>query len=532
MPSCCYHSGILSGLRKTAVSFAVFEIMKERQMARFAFSEYPDLTCLFRATCAFPKNPMLSGDNTTAHSRGSYFARFSHLSDAAIMEFLPVASLPNGCLGHLIYWPTGMPSGRFTSILSSRLGRELDQHRAWFRALRAICARVAEEQHFVLNVSGTTAARFLPRATELFATPRIDIHPFQGKDNSVAGWWKTAPADSLQEHRHSGLLCRAFVSPPVVVNALPVDVSPIRTSPPDVAIADLLAGCLSDDFYALHVRSGGHIEKLLNWRLDNAAPEEQRVQLAIGANLNSPKTQKQLLESGAIGWVLFPATTQTSDNDRATTEATSENLEYSDPFLTHCTRRRAGPWPDQSEKSYLDDLILERSGVDHSPLSALKRIIAQRQLTGSGLSIRGGTAVVSFTSVPLSELQSLRVFRSHRGRWDFEPYGISIRRSALEKTSNSDCRQQRLRPVTYTSSESWAQLDDSERPFFQKSETVTKSGNVIDWTAEQEWRVIGNVDLAQIGSNDAVVFVPTKEDAAELQHLSPWRVMVLRDQQD
>ena len=501
-------------------------------MARVAFSEYPDLNCLFRATCAFPKNPVLSGGNITTHSRGNYFTKLSHLSDAAIMEFLPVRAQPNGCLGHIVFWPTGIPSGRISAILSSRLGRELDQHRAWFRALRATCARVAEEQHFILNVSGTTAARFLPRATELFATPRIDVHPFQRKNKSAAEWWKAAQTDSLQEYRHTGILHRAFVSPPFVVNELPEVTLPTHSTLPNIATADLLAGCLSDDLYALHVRSGGHIEKLLTWRLNSAAPGEQRVQLAIGANLNSPKTQKELLESGAIGWVLFLATAQISKKDRARTETPEfapENLEDSDPFLTHCTRRRSGPWPDQSETSCLDDLILDRTGVDHSPLSALKRIITQRQLTASGLSIRGGTAVVSFTSVPLPELQSLRVFRSHRGRWDFEPYGISIRQSALEKTNNSDCNQRRLRPVTYTSSESWAQLDDSERPFFQKSKSVTKSGNVIDWTAEQEWRAIGNVDLAQIESNDALVFVPTKEEAAELQHISPWQVLALQD---
>ena len=206
-----------------------------------------------------------------------------------------------------------------------------------------------------------------------------------------------------------------------------------------------------------------------------------------------------------------------------------ESAEFIDAeeFMTHCTRRRIGPWPDQSENAYLDDLILERDGVDHSPFSALQRIVCGRQLIGSGLSIRGGTAVVSFTSVPLAELQSLRVFRSHRGRWDFEPYGISVRRTALELLRNPDGSKQPFRQVAYATPEEWETLDAKHRPFFQISESVTRSGNVMDWTTEQEWRTIGNIDLTQIEPNDAILFVPTAEEAQRLQRVSPWRVLVL-----
>ena len=142
-----------------------------------------------------------------------------------------------------------------------------------------------------------------------------------------------------------------------------------------------------------------------------------------------------------------------------------------------------------------------------------------RRLLASDESIRGTTPVVSLTQVPLDELHQLRVFRPHRGHWDFEPYGICVRREWIKRCGG--------RPVRYASRTIWDSLTEMERLFYQLDVSVTKAGNEIDWTVEQEWRVIGDLTLAPLSPQDAFVFVPTVDEAASILEFSPWPVVPL-----
>ena len=187
--------------------------------------------------------------------------------------------------------------------------------------------------------------------------------------------------------------------------------------------------------------------------------------------------------------------------------------------MTHCTRRRDGPWPDQTDAEHLDDLILAKKATKQSPLAALTRIIQTRRLVGTSATIRGGFRVVSFTSVPVDELRRLRVFRPHRGRWDFEPYGICVAQSWLESRG--------ARPVRYATDDVYRSMPADDRAFFQVESSSSRGGTKIDWTVEQEWRHVGDVDLGDLPDDRAVVFVPSATDAAQLSPISPWPVHVL-----
>ena len=168
-----------------------------------------------------------------------------------------------------------------------------------------------------------------------------------------------------------------------------------------------------------------------------------------------------------------------------------------------------------------DRLILANDLADHSALATLRHIIETRKLIASATSVRGEVSVVSLTAVPLQELERLRVFRPHRGRWDFEPYGICIRRSALIAAG--------ARAVGYATDEDWQELPEEDQPFFQLAKSTTRSGNELDWTVEQEWRHIGDVDLDSLDREDVWVFVPTSEEAERLRDVSPWPVITLSD---
>ena len=80
------------------------------------------------------------------------------------------------------------------------------------------------------------------------------------------------------------------------------------------------------------------------------------------------------------------------------------------------------------------------------------------------------------------------------------------------------------KPVTYGDEATWQALSDEERPYFQK---VGDQENSIDWRVEQEWRLLGDLDLSKVSHDQAIVFVPSREQAQQLAAISKWPVVVL-----
>lgn len=187
-------------------------------------------------------------------------------------------------------------------------------------------------------------------------------------------------------------------------------------------------------------------------------------------------------------------------------------------FLTHCTRAPRGRWPDQTEKAYLDALL---DGVETTPRSALDtllRILQQGRILAGAHAIRGDFQVVCFTAVSVAQLSKLRTYRQHRCRWDFEPYGICIRKRALEHLG--------ARPVQYGDDATWELLTEGERPFFQQRFSG-RGKRTIDWSVEQEWRKTGDVELANFRPDDVIVFVPSAREAQRVADAGPWRVALV-----
>jgi hypothetical protein len=121
---------------------------------------------------------------------------------------------------------------------------------------------------------------------------------------------------------------------------------------------------------------------------------------------------------------------------------------------------------------------------------------------------------VSFTAVPLEKLHTLRVFRPHRGRWDFEPYGICIDLDHLRRLG--------VRPVTYVDRPGGAPSVDAWLQ--QRARTVTTGGVVIDWSVEREWRHLGDLNLRTIPGHAICLFVPSAAEARALRRVAGWPV--------
>jgi len=190
-------------------------------------------------------------------------------------------------------------------------------------------------------------------------------------------------------------------------------------------------------------------------------------------------------------------------------------------MLTHWTRAAGGAWPDQTIEQYRRDLLFDRAGAERGPLATLLRILAMRRLCASVRAIRGGYPVVCFTAVPFEELSKHYVYRRHRQRWDYCPYGISISRQWLESRG--------ARPVIYGDASTWQELTADDQPFFQINESrrLARSKSVCEWRSELEWRAIGDVDLSALPADQAWVFVPTLIEARWASFLSRWPVRVL-----
>ncbi len=427
-----------------------------------------------------------------------------------------------GC--RLAWWPGGMPSQRRIGFVSSRLGQDLDRRTSWFAVLRTACVQLDPRRDVLITAGRTAAQRFVRRCGQLFALPTLDIEVGrEGRDDNWQTWGRRV-VESLE--RLPTTPDRVLLSPPIRAAGVPQERSELRELP----VADRALCALSQRLLALHVRPHGNVRRLLQARLHLPGPATGNLFLALGPELIERTLGEELLDAGAVGWLVMNAAGEpdlrpspvwpdppAAEDRFAPIIACPTRMPW--PFLTHCTRRRAGPWPGQNEDQYLDDLILDRAGADHSALAALWRIVRTERLMASSQFVRGSTRVISWTAVPLHELQRLRTYRSHLGRWDFEPYGICIRREWLARRGT--------RPVRYGDAALWASLPPAERPFFQKHVSTTDSGRQIDWTVEQEWRHVGDLRLEGISADDALLFVASEADAQRLAAASPWPIVVL-----
>lgn len=409
---------------------------------------------------------------------------------------------------YLTYSPTTSHQRTTTSIVSSRLGRKLDQRDEFFRVLRIACSQLDPRRQMLLSAKRTATHPFVTRAAELFGLDVLEAH-IAASNTSLSQWLDDC-------------LTLSTCDTVLMVWQVPEQLS---SCPP---VRDAVTVSHADQVLAIYLNKGGNTRTLLQERVEHQNPS--RVYLAIGnEQLVTQSVAEPLMERGAIGWYLAPnigdsvrllnagSETVAKQPIHTLTESQAE-LSISDHFLTHCTRGTHGPWPDQTETDFLDDLILGKASRDRSALAALTRIVGQRRILATGEAIRTGTPVVSLTSVAITELHSLRQFRSHRGRWDFEPYGISIDRKFL--------LQHGAREAIYGDEQVWESLPAEDQPYFQR---VGEKETSIDWRVEKEFRVLGDIDLDSIPIDKAIVFVPTREEAEHIAGISNWPVVVMDD---
>ena len=446
------------------------------------------------------------------------------------------------------FWPRGVPSQRRVSIISSRLKERLDEEKWWFGLLRTAILRSDPASDLFCAATGTAAHAYVCRAAMLFGRSvlefHVDAHEFCTDHDGMMAWITTLASctdwDSdvtvtdvdqvaeppAVEHYVAGTYWPVFVSQPfsVIVNDNTTDDSKItaQNTFSGLPIADRVLFAAGECLQVLHLRSSGTIRTLLTQHIQDDERCESIVVLASDAAGQTPTIVSDSAHC-VVPWLLKPnlfidqAVNKPSDTEvlRAP-ESSLESTPLSHPgdWLLHWTRSTVGPWPDQDEQEFNDELILGCRSADRSVLATLMRIVNEGRLWASSEAIRGGYRVVSFTEVPLHEFRRRRAFRRHRRRYDFEPWGIAIRRDLLESSG--------ARPVHYGDDQTWQRSCESDRPFFQNAGTGT------GWTKdEREWRIVEHLKLNDLPQSAVVVFVDTEAARQIIQSQTVWMVLVV-----
>lgn len=371
-----------------------------------------------------------------------------------------------------------------TAIVSSRLGRPVERYEDWFAKLELQVFRAREQNAPLILVEGTTTYPWIKQAADLYRTPTQLIEPATGEDR------------------------------------------------------DALAIGAADRVIALHIRPQGKIFRLLKERLEGDRGGAN-VWVSIDGKISSEI--QGLMDLGAVGWYwrapsshhssrpregggsceTLPAgeSFQWGSNESPVASASLCEVAESSDWLVHCTRGRSGPMPGQTLESWGREVLLRgASGQPWSAAEVLEAIVRSRLLRGNPL-IKGGESVVCFSEVPLNELLQRRTFRSHRGRWDYEPFGIAIRKRAIEAAG--------AMPVEYREGAELRKLRQGEREEEGELWRMQPYGKTYDWREEREWRIRGSVDLDRFSDEDVFIFSADGGSASRLQQIAPWPIVMV-----
>ncbi|MED5402193.1 MAG: hypothetical protein VX669_17525 [Planctomycetota bacterium] len=347
------------------------------------------------------------------------------------------------------------------ALVSSHLGRWPHRRHDWFAALATACSDLVPAGSTLLSAAGTTTDPYLSRCAELFGH-RIETKPVSGVPRRARDRLCVEDADTvivLSARNHS-----RTASLVTELTQLPARIRPVVWFARTASLVPLATA--------------------MSWETHGARPFLSRCRT--------------------------PATPWTTS---ATTRLATVQDKRRDDWLVHCTRECDGPWPGQSREEYLDNLILGRAESDHSVQCTLRRILIEGRLRAVSRPVRGAPPAVSFTSCPLEQLGSRRVFRPHRGRWDFEPYGLAISQDWLIARG--------ARPVVYRDHPDLSGEDPFEQP------AISEGNTGIDWTGEQEWRHPGDIDLSLIPPDCGLVLVGQDMDVPAVADHSPWPIAII-----
>lgn len=435
------------------------------------------------------------------------------------------------------------------SIVSSQIGRHHQRLPQWPQLLDRAIRTLHRDHAVLLSIPGITLdapTRHFAKASSM-PTMRISVDKLESGDLlQLSGWLAELLRSNFSQSKGEPQEATVFVSP-AWQSTLP------SSQWNQFPIQDRAAIALSDRVLAVSIRSTGNVAGLLQERLlDDRFPvgsvyvaiENERIELKRQRPSAGLYFSKVLpwLDQGAVGWFVqhrpaaglkelsqccwqsqsewaFRTAQPETEQPRLRLPTVLQlsapverlwNAPQADwPYLVHCTRGSTGPLPQETRAAYYDRLWQAGREITCEPFWTLNRILREQRLRGTAWMTRGNLPSVSLSAVPLKELLGRRNFRSHLGRWDWEPYGLLIHKRFL----------QQARPVIYGRQSDFEQLPAEDRVYFQPLDSK------YDWSQEREWRVLGDVDLKPLPTQAVTVFVRSRLEAFQLARVSRYPVV-------
>jgi len=279
---------------------------------------------------------------------------------------------------------------------------------------------------------------------------------------------------------------------------------------------DHLVGALSSMILAVEIKERGNMQSVLQVAIERGLPVEYAndqcpgVEDTTAGNINLTSRTGEALKTGPADNGATFSRSQLESNISGKSDVYRQ-LCREPSYLIHYTRSCPGPWPGQSWAEYCRSLVEGVSEASHSAFDTLVRILRERRIRGSRRLIRGAESVVCLTECVPRELQDLIEWRKGLVRWNFEPYGLAFGRKSLFDLG--------AKPVIYAVEEAFADLSPDLKHLFQCQNHSDKQ-----WTFEKEWRIKGDLCLADFDPRDLVVIVVTHAEAAVIQEQFGYKV--------
>ncbi len=351
------------------------------------------------------------------------------------------------------------------AVVSSRLGHDIDLHRHVCRFLTRSLLDCRTRNATLIIATGSAIEPWATRAAELFGVKALRIAI--GKDDPSA------------DH---------FL--------------PSEKRPRDTFVIEL-----ADRVDAVYVRTGGNVEKGLRQRINRLHDASTRVAITS----DSKCAAAGLIASGAIGWFYSVSANKPPVTPPPDFGENDQWTRTDGQWLVHCTRGPKANWPDETVRQYRDSILIgDDSSTDRQPIDALCRIIGSGRLIATSTATSKKHPVVCFSEVPLAQLLDRRCFRPQLGRWDYEPFGIAIRRSVAALLG--------IEPVIYGEPNRRKTLLEQDRYRFHPV------GKTYDWQSEKEWRSRISIDMAALPKSDIRVFAADTLESRNRLVGCPWAV--------
>lgn len=451
-------------------------------------------------------------------------------------------------------------SEKVHSIVCSQMGRDYRNMPCWPALLDWAIRSAQRDSAGLIVTEGTTLDEPTRQFAQAAAVPLIELNlerPFRfGKDSAKLVSRKSGDCDSklsseafnpaAVEWLLSSLSHLVASDPSAISSEQGIWISPLlcdhsqRDSLADQAnenlealvstpLRDRVCVALADRVTAVSIKPSGTIATLLQNRLSDTTFPTGSCFIAMPnyrfAAKQDWKPHQVWLDRGAVGYLVDIESSVGLNNQLSRCTSVSITLQpclslsnwlqrQRDSWsnLTHCTRGNSAAWPQESTEGFVRRVWNKGNSLGTDPFLTLMNILQERCLRGSNWMTRTQTPMVSLSAAPIEDLLARRTFRTHLGRWDWEPYGIIFRQSCLAAAH----------AVTYGPKTEFEKLPADMQLFYQPNDGRQ------DWSDEQEYRFVGSIDLASLPSHAAVVFTQTEIEARQAAAISPFPVIWVR----